>query len=52
MITVRVWPQIFCSEQFGAPCESTHEREADLRALQSCQAQRRDSHHLQAQPQA
>src|SRR5213079_266864 len=34
------------------PRESPQQREADLRALQGCQAQRRDSHHLQAQSQA
>jgi len=33
-------------------CESSHQREADLRALQGGQAQRRDASHLQAQPQA
>ena len=40
------------SESSRSACESSHQREADLRALQSCEAQRRDSHHLQAQPQA
>jgi hypothetical protein len=34
----------------GVYGESQDEREADLRALQSDQAERRHTHHLQAQP--
>lgn len=38
------------SVRFGASGESPQQREAHLRALQSREAQRRHSHHLQAQP--
>ena len=44
------WSQFFRYE--WSVRESPQQRQADLRALQGDQAERRHSHHLQAQPQA